>query len=111
MNLRFVFIVKESFLSGDLPEIGFKFPLSPQCLVSCGDVSKGVRVIEKTARCEPLNMLGRNLERGLALLGRENRWGSIHEPGTKLGLQLINPSSDMCDITKAEHYKGLSENS
>lgn len=33
----------------DLPEIGFKFPLSPQCLVTCGDVSKGLRVIEKTA--------------------------------------------------------------
>lgn len=47
-------------------------------------------------------MLGRSLERGLALFGRENRWGFIREPGTMLGLQLINPSSDMCAITKAE---------
>lgn len=34
---------------GGLPETGFKFPLSPQRLVSRGDVSKGWRVIEKAA--------------------------------------------------------------
>lgn len=47
MNLKFVCVVKLSF--SDLPEMGFKFPLSLQSLVTCGGVSKGLRVIEKAA--------------------------------------------------------------
>jgi len=43
------FYSKGKLALGNLPEIGFKFPLSPQCLVTCGDVSKGLHVIEKAA--------------------------------------------------------------
>jgi len=59
MSLRFVFIAKEICLGcgfvvvvlffGDLLEVRFKFPLSPQCLVTCGEISKCMSVIEKTA--------------------------------------------------------------
>lgn len=108
-NPKFVLRVKESFLSvifrnstevSSVPTVfGYLWRCFKRLVCDCKD--SPMRVV-KRARQE----FG---EAGGAVRERESV-GLHPQPRTVLGWQLINPSSDMCDITKAKHYRGCSEN-